>query len=105
MDEILFGAKVTLGCLPRGVSQQQLDLLKFAAGRPTQLCASSSKVMRRDAWNTNCRSVLLEHLPYDLLTQALARHHVSPVHGTKHIAIRDAGRGSPSIDRHFDPRR
>src|ERR1700687_1972611 len=61
--------------------------------------------MRRDARNANCLCILLEHLPDDLLAQAFARHSISTVHGTEHITIRDADRGSPGIDRHFGPGR
>ena len=51
--------------------------------------------MRRDAWNTNCLRVLLEHLPDDLLAQAIAGHPVGSVHWSEDIPVRDTGRAGP----------
>jgi hypothetical protein len=44
----------------RGVPQQQLDLLQFPAGGPTQLRAGPSQVMRGDPRNTSSDSAALE---------------------------------------------
>jgi hypothetical protein len=39
MHQILFGPQISLGSLHRCMAQQQLDLLQFAASRPTHLRA------------------------------------------------------------------
>jgi hypothetical protein len=57
MDQILFRAKVSLGCLYGCVAQKKLDLLQLAARRPTQLCDCAATVMRGDPWNSGSRSI------------------------------------------------
>jgi hypothetical protein len=42
VSEILFRAKIPLGRLDRRVTEQQLNLLKLAAGRAAQLRAGTS---------------------------------------------------------------
>jgi hypothetical protein len=42
MDQILLSAKVALGRLNRRVTEQQLNLLKLAAGSAAQLRAGTS---------------------------------------------------------------
>ena len=66
--EILSRTQIPLGGLDGLMTEQQLDLLQFAACRPTQLGARTTEVMRRDARQANRDSVLLEELPNDLLT-------------------------------------
>ena len=77
LDQILLGPEVPLGSLNRSVAQEQLDLLKFAARCPTQLCARPSKIMRRDSGNANCLGILLQHLPDDLLAEKVAGNAVA----------------------------
>ena len=45
--QFLFAAQVTLGCLDRDVSEQELDLIEFATGKMTEPGATPPEVMRR----------------------------------------------------------
>ena len=72
MNQILLRAQISLGSLNGGVAQQHLDLLQFPAGSAAQLRAGTAQVMRRDTGNANLGRVPPEHLPDDLLAQAVA---------------------------------
>jgi hypothetical protein len=52
MDQILLGPEVSLGRLHRRMAQQQLDLLKLAAGGAAQLRGCATTVVRRDPWHS-----------------------------------------------------
>jgi len=105
MNEILFRAEVSLRRLHRSMAEQHLDLLKFAAGRPAQLRASASQIVRRDTWDADFSRLQPEHLPDDLFAQALAGDGARAVYGTEYVTSGDAGRRCPCVDRHFHPRR
>src|SRR5579864_2157643 len=61
--------------------------------------------MRRDAGEAHVFSILLEHLPDDLLTQTFAANSIGTIHGPEDVTIRDAGRSGPRIDRKLHPGR
>jgi hypothetical protein len=66
VNQILFRAQVPFSRLDGGVPQKQLDLLKLAAGRSTQLRAGSAEVMWCDPGNSEFRRVFAQYLPDDL---------------------------------------
>jgi hypothetical protein len=105
MNEILLCSKIPFGRLNRRVAQEQLDLLQFAAGRSTQFRACSASIMRGDAGDADRLSILPEHLPYDLLSQAFAPSAIGTVHGAKQATVCHAGRGGPSVNRNLRPGR
>src|SRR5712692_5820871 len=61
--------------------------------------------MRCDARDTDCLGILLEHLPDDLLAQAFAPSAIGTVHGAEQVAVRQAGRGGPRVNRNLRPGR
>ena len=61
--------------------------------------------MRRDTRNTSRCRIPLEQLPDDLFAQAVALRLAGAVHGSEHVSVGDAGRGSPRIGRDLYPRR
>src|SRR5258707_392244 len=105
MDQILSRAQIPLCSLNRRVAEQKLDLLKLAAGSPAKLGARASQVVGCDAGNANCRGILPEHLPDDLLAQGFASNGARAVHWPEHVPRRDAGGGCPGVYSHFHPRR
>ena len=73
------------------MSQQELDLLKFAACRAAQLGAGAAQVVGRKAGNADLGRVVSEHLPDDLFAQVLAGNAASSAHRPEDVANRDAG--------------
>ena len=102
--QILLCAQIPFGGLNRGVAQQHLDLLQFAARSPTQLRAGAPQVVRRNIGNVNLGGVLLKHLPDDLLTQAVACNAATAVHGPENMAVGSILRRGPRVDCHLHPR-
>jgi hypothetical protein len=49
----LLAAKVSLGCLNRDMSQQELDLFQFAACSVAQTSARPTQVMRGQFWGSS----------------------------------------------------
>ena len=105
MHQILPGAQIPFGGLHRGMAQQHLDLLKFAARGPAQLRASAPQVVRRDAWSANFACILFEHLPDDLLPEVLAGDGATTIHWPENMTVGNARSRSPRVDRHLHPRR
>src|SRR6266404_2182059 len=105
MDQILSRAQIPLCSLNRRVAEQKLDLLKLAAGSSAKLGARASQVVGCDAGNANCRGILPEHLPDDLLAQAFACYAARAVHRAEYVTINDSSARRPCVNRHFHPRR
>ena len=61
--------------------------------------------MGRNSGDARSRGIWLKQLPDNLLTHADALHLAGPVHGSEHVPVSYAGRGSPSVGRHLNPRR
>src|SRR5437870_142925 len=87
------------------MTEEQLDLLEFAAGGPAHFRARAPKVVGSNAWDTSRCRVLLEQLPDDLLAQCDGPNPTAALHGTKHRTVDHPGRRDPQIDCILDPRR
>jgi hypothetical protein len=61
------------------VTQQELDLLKFAASRSAERGACAAQIVGRDSGDANRGGILFEHLPDDLLSQALTGDAPAPI--------------------------
>jgi hypothetical protein len=61
--------------------------------------------VRRDSGDANGGGILLEHLPDDLLAQALANNAAVPFHWPKKMTGSDARGQGPRVGRHFHPSR
>ncbi len=105
MNQILPRPEIPLGGLDGSVAQQQLDLLKFAAGRAAELGTGTPQVVRRNAGNANLSRVTPEHLPHDLLAEALASNCAATIHRTEYVPAGNTGSRRPRINRHLHPRR
>jgi hypothetical protein len=73
------------------MAQNQLDLFKLAARSSAQLSAGAAEVVGRYAGNANPRCMLLEHLPYDLFAQTIARRAVRVIYGSEDMPILSCG--------------
>src|SRR5712691_11256199 len=102
MDQILSCAEVPFCGLDRSVTEEATGSAPARRPRP-DTTSRIAAVMRRDAGNTNSRRVLPQHLPDNLLAQALASHSVASIHGPENIAIRHARRRGPRVDRDLHP--
>ena len=69
VNEVLLGTEISFSRLDRGVPEQQLDRLKFAAGRAAELRAGAAQVVRCDAGDADGRGVMPEHLPDHVFAQ------------------------------------
>ena len=105
MHKILLRAEVPLSRLHRGMPEEQLNLLKFAAGRPTQLRTGAPQIVRCDAGNPSRYRISLEQLPNDLFAQADALRLAGAVYGSEYVTSSDPSGGCPCIDCHLHPRR
>jgi len=82
-----------------------LDLLQLPASVAAQLGACPSKVVGRDAGNTDCSGILPEHLPDDLLAESFDSNSVAATDGAEYITFRYAARSRPRVDRYLHSRR
>jgi hypothetical protein len=85
------------------VAKKHLDLLQLAAGGAAQFRAGASKVMGRDAGDTDFRCVLAEHLPDELFAEQIARDAVATNYWPENTAIRNPAGRCPGVDRHPHP--
>jgi hypothetical protein len=83
VNEVLLGAKISLGRLDPSVAQQQLYLLKLAATGAAQLRAGAAEVMRSYTRDCRCVGVGLNKLPHDLFAQGFACNAVSAIYRTE----------------------
>ncbi len=60
MHEILLRTQVSFGCLDRCMAEEQLNLLKLAAGSPAHLRACPAEVVGGNARRSDRRRLLLE---------------------------------------------
>jgi hypothetical protein len=103
--QILPSAQIPLGGLNRCMTEEQLDLLKLAAGRAAQLRAGTSQVMGCDSGDANLGCIAPEHLPDDLFAEAFAGDAAVPFHWPKNMTGSDARGRSPRINRLLHPSR
>jgi hypothetical protein len=68
----LGAAEVTLGRLHRNVTEEELNLLQFAAGCATESIATPLKIVRRKFAHSDFRRELLDNVPSRLLRHPFA---------------------------------
>jgi len=64
LSQSLFAAQIFLRGLDRDMAQQKLNLFQLAAGAMAKTGARSSKVMRRESYDSNLACVLLDDMPH-----------------------------------------
>src|SRR5450432_3769387 len=90
------------------MSEQQLNLFKFPAGRTAHFRATTPKVVWCDSGNASCHGVRPEQLPDDFLTHPQAVNLIAAMHRPEQLAVRSLRLHSPSVDgvlhpdRHWD---
>jgi hypothetical protein len=103
-SEFLFAPKVAFSCLDRYVTEQKLNLVKFAAGQMAQSCAGTTEIVRRELLDARTGGGGLHDVPDHLRRHAVAPHATGLVDGAEHASVREACRGSPGVDGRLDPR-
>ena len=103
VTEILFATEVAFRRLYRCVPQQELNLLQLAPARVAQLRTGPPQVMRCNVLQTRSLTAGLDHIPNDILRDALAPYLSGPGDGSKDPSISDSGCGRPLIECSFDP--
>jgi hypothetical protein len=83
-------SEVLLRCLNRDMAEQKLDLIQLTARTPTEPCAGSSQIVRRNGSDTDFRSCRPYHVPYGLLADTIPEHPANTADPAKHF---------PTIDR------
>ena len=68
--EALFASEVSLSCLHRDMSQEELDLLKLTARLMTETGTGPAEIVGRQSWNLTNLCFLLHHAPDDLGAEA-----------------------------------
>jgi len=101
--ETLFAAQISLRCLHRDLSQQELNLLQFTAGLMAKASASSTKVVRSERLDFTVLCLLLHDTPNDFGTEASSPDSASLVDRTKENARRHPGSSRPSVNSGFHP--
>lgn len=64
--EALLASEISLGCLHRDMSQQELNLLQLPTCLMTKTGTSSTEVMGRQSWNLTDSCFLFHYTPYGL---------------------------------------
>ena len=82
-------AEVTLGRLHRNVTEEELNLLQFAAGCATKSSATPPKIVRRKFAHSDFRRELLDDVPNELLRHPFAPNLPSTTHAAEETAIRE----------------
>src|SRR5204863_5807507 len=104
MCQILLAAEITLGRLYRRVSQQELNLLQRSSAVMTQLRTGPPQVMGCDVLQARSAAAGPDHVPHDILRDAVAPHLSRPCHAAEDPSLRDPGRQYPLIELCLDPR-
>jgi hypothetical protein len=103
MAEILFAAEIAFRRLDRSMSQQELNLLKFATAAVAQLRTGSPQVVRCNMLQARFLAAASDYVPHNILRDAFAPHRSRPGDGSKNPPLRDPSGHRPLIERHFDP--
>src|SRR5712692_836087 len=103
MAEILFAAEIAFRRLDGGMSQQELNLLKFTTAAVAQLGTGSPQVVRCNMLQARFLAAASDYVPHNILRDAFAPHRSRPGDGSKNPPLRDASGHRPLIERGFDP--
>src|ERR1700687_2683395 len=88
MSEVLLTAQVSFRRLNRGVAEQKLNLLQFAAARMTQLRASSAEIVWRNTVQPRFLAAALHHIPDHILRDSLTPNLPRPAHPSENLSLR-----------------
>ena len=104
LAELLLASQVALGGLDRDVPKQKLNLIQFAAGKVTQPCASTAKVVRRKLLDPGPRRSLSHNFPKHLGRHSAAPDPANFVDRSKERALSDTAGLFPCVNRLLEPR-
>jgi hypothetical protein len=105
LREVLACAEVALGGQHRGMAEQELDLLEFAAGGAAELGAGAPGVVRGELRLADFGAVAPDHLPDGVFADPAREHLAALVHGTKDRTGLDLRALEPGIEQQLDPGR
>src|SRR5438876_2079853 len=103
--QLLLATEVTLCCLDRDVSKQELDLIQFAASEVTKPGAAATKVMRCKFVYARPRGGLPDNLPQHLQCHSGSPYASGLVDGSEQRNFSDAAGILPFIECRFYPDR
>ena len=83
LSQSLFTAEIFFRGLHRDVAKQKLNLFQLAPGAMAEAGTRSSKVMRREFYDSNLACVLLDDMPHHFFRHFGAPNHSGPTHATK----------------------
>jgi hypothetical protein len=105
MTQFLFAPQVTFSGLNRSVSEQELDLLQFAAGQVAQTRTGTPQIMRREVLDAGTLGSGLHHVPNRFWRDPFTPNMAEPVNTTEDPASVNAGSLKPPIDSSLRPDR
>src|ERR1035437_7832239 len=105
LREVLACAEVALGGEHRGMAEQELDLLEFAAGGAAEFGAGAPGIMRGELRLADFGAVAPDHLPDGVLADPARENLAALVHGAEDRTGLDAGALEPGIEQQLDPGR
>ena len=92
VSDVLLAAEVTFCRLHRGVTEQELNLLKLTPAGVTQLRARPSQVVRSDVVQPRSLAASPDHVPHDILRDPPAPDPANFADGSEYPASCDTGR-------------
>ena len=103
MPEVLLAAEIAFGRLNRCVPEQELNLLKFTTPVVAQLRTSPAQVVWCNMVQTCSLTAMPDHIPHNVLRDAMAPHLSLPCHGSEDLALCDVGSARPLVESGFNP--
>lgn len=103
ITEILLASEITLGGVDGDMSEQQLDLIQFAAGQVAQSRASATQVVRGKFLNARRRGGLPDNLPGNLRSHPVTPDSAGLVDRSDERTFSDTAALLPYVDRLIHP--
>src|SRR5205807_1566438 len=103
MSKILFAAEIAFCCLHGGMSQQELDLLKFTTAIMAQLRTGSPQIMRSNVLQSGLLAARSDHVPDNVLRDTITPHFSQSGDRSKDFAVTYPSGVCPLVQRGFDP--
>jgi hypothetical protein len=103
VSEILFAAEIAFCRLNRCVAQQELNLLQFTAAIVAEFRAGPPQVVRCNVLQACSRAAGSDHVPDNVLRDAVAPHLSPSGDRSKDFALKNPSGSGPLIESGFHP--